>query len=58
MGLLLPLQQEEKGIGQLLQFYLTATESDKFLVLYVFIKLGLLQVNSTGVTLNSTQTLF
>ena len=37
--------QEEKGVGQLLQFYLTATESDKFLVLYVFIKLGLLQVS-------------
>lgn len=35
--------EEEKGIGELLQFYLSSSESDKFLVLYVFIKLGLLQ---------------
>ena len=35
--------EEEKGVGELLQFYLAATESDKFLILYVFIKLGLLQ---------------
>ena len=28
----------------LLQFYLESSEQDKFLILYVFIKLGLLQV--------------
>jgi len=27
-----------------MQFYLKSTEKDKFLILYVFIKLGLLQV--------------
>ena len=31
-------------MNHLLQFYLEATESDKFLILYVFLKLGLLQV--------------
>ena len=36
--------EETKGIGHLLQFYLEIPETDKFLVLYVFIKLGLLQV--------------
>ena len=41
----LKLEEEEKGVGELLQFYLTATENDKFLILYVFIKLGLLQVS-------------
>jgi ATP-dependent RNA helicase DDX56/DBP9 len=30
--------------GHLLQMYLRSTEADKFLILYVFIKLGLLQV--------------
>ncbi|CAM9192044.1 unnamed protein product, partial [Ectocarpus fasciculatus] len=34
---------DSKGSGQLLQFYLDSTENDKFLILYVFIKLGLLQ---------------
>lgn len=34
---------DTKGTGQLLQFYLESTESDKYLILYVFIKLGLLQ---------------
>lgn len=36
--------EESKEVGHLLQFYLETTESDKFLILYVFIKLGLLQV--------------
>lgn len=36
--------EEDKSQGNLLQFYLEATESDKFLILYVFLKLGLLQV--------------
>jgi ATP-dependent RNA helicase DDX56/DBP9 len=31
------------GIGDLVQFYLPSTEDDKFLILYVFLKLGLLQ---------------
>ena len=35
--------EEDKSIGHLLQFYLQATEADKFLILYVFLKLGLLQ---------------
>jgi ATP-dependent RNA helicase DDX56/DBP9 len=35
--------EEDKSQGNLLQFYLEATESDKFLTLYVFLKLGLLQ---------------
>ena len=37
--------EESTSVGHLLQFYLELTESDKFLVLYVFIKLGLLQGN-------------
>jgi ATP-dependent RNA helicase DDX56/DBP9 len=36
--------EETKGVGHLLQFHLEISESDKFLVLYVFLKLGLLQV--------------
>ena len=36
--------EEEKGVGHLLQFYLQSTERDKYLILYVFLKLGLLQV--------------
>ena len=36
--------EETKSSGRLLQFYLELSETDKFLVLYVFIKLGLLQV--------------
>ena len=36
--------EENIETGQLLQFYLTLPEKDKFLVLYVFLKLGLLQV--------------
>lgn len=36
--------EEDKSQGNLLQFYLEATESDKYLILYVFLKLGLLQV--------------
>eukprot|EP01038_Epipyxis_sp_PR26KG_P004418 gene4418-6245_t len=35
--------EEPKGFNHLLQFYLETTEQDKFLILYVFIKLGLLQ---------------
>eukprot|EP01033_Poteriospumella_lacustris_P000910 gene911-653_t len=35
--------EEDKSQGNLLQFYLEATESDKYLILYVFLKLGLLQ---------------
>jgi ATP-dependent RNA helicase DDX56/DBP9 len=49
--------EEEAGakgsIGELLQFYLPATESDKFLILYVFIKLGLLQVRLNALMLLS-----
>jgi ATP-dependent RNA helicase DDX56/DBP9 len=38
--------EEEGGVmGHLLQFYLSSSDNDKFLILYVFIKLGLLQVN-------------
>jgi ATP-dependent RNA helicase DDX56/DBP9 len=36
--------EEPEGASNLMQFYLKCTEKDKFLVLYVFIKLGLLQV--------------
>jgi ATP-dependent RNA helicase DDX56/DBP9 len=36
--------------GHLLQMYLRSTEADKFLILYVFIKLGLLQVTCAGTT--------
>lgn len=36
--------EEDKSQGNLLQFYLESTESDKYLILYVFLKLGLLQV--------------
>lgn len=35
--------EEPQGVGHLLQFYLEATEQEKFLIIYVFIKLGLLQ---------------
>lgn len=35
---------ESTQSGHLLQMYLRTTEADKFLILYVFIKLGLLQV--------------
>lgn len=42
---ILKLEEEGGGaMGHLLQFYLTAADNDKFLILYVFIKLGLLQV--------------
>lgn len=37
--------EEPEGAANLLQFYLKCTEKDKFLILYVFIKLGLLQVS-------------
>lgn len=36
--------EEPQGLGKILQFYLETTETDKFLTIYVFIKLGLLQV--------------
>jgi hypothetical protein len=36
--------EEPEGATNLMQFFLKCTEKDKFLVLYVFIKLGLLQV--------------
>lgn len=36
--------EEPQGLGKILQFYLETTESDKYLTLYVFLKLGLLQV--------------
>lgn len=35
--------EEAEGSGHLVQFYLRATEADKFLILYVFLKVGLLQ---------------
>ena len=35
--------EETQSEGHLLQFYLGSTENDKFLILYVFMKLGLLQ---------------
>ena len=41
---ILKLEEEEKQAGHLLQFYLQSTERDKFLILFVFLKLGLLQV--------------
>ena len=37
--------EEPEGASNLMQFYLKSTEKDKFLILYVFIKLGLLQVS-------------
>ncbi len=37
--------KEPKGKGHILQFFLESSEQDKFLILYVFLKLGLLQVN-------------
>jgi ATP-dependent RNA helicase DDX56/DBP9 len=37
---------ETTQAGHLLQMYLRSTETDKFLILYVFIKLGLLQVST------------
>lgn len=36
--------EEAENKGNLLQFYLESTERDKYLILYVFLKLGLLQV--------------
>ena len=39
-------EEENRGIGHLLQFYLQSTERDKFLILFVFLKLGLLQVHN------------
>ena len=36
--------EEPQGLGKILQFYLETTETDKFLTIYVFIKLGVLQV--------------
>jgi ATP-dependent RNA helicase DDX56/DBP9 len=42
--------EETKGVGHLQQFYLDISENDKFLVLYVFLKLGLLQVRTTLLT--------
>ena len=39
---ILKLEEAESG-GHLVQFYLSARENDKFLVLYVFLRLGLLQ---------------
>lgn len=36
--------EEAEGDNNLLQFYLESTDKDKFLILYVFLKLGLLQV--------------
>lgn len=38
-------EEENRGTGHLLQFYLQSTERDKFLILFVFLKLGLLQVS-------------
>jgi ATP-dependent RNA helicase DDX56/DBP9 len=35
--------EEAKGVGHLLQFFLESTEDDKYLILYVFMRLGLLQ---------------
>jgi len=35
--------EEPEGAANLLQFFLRCSESDKFLILYVFVKLGLLQ---------------
>ena len=35
--------EESKEVGHLSQFFLRCTENDKFLIMYVFIKLGLLQ---------------
>jgi ATP-dependent RNA helicase DDX56/DBP9 len=36
--------EESDTSGQLTQYYLRSTENDKYLILYVFLKLGLLQV--------------
>jgi ATP-dependent RNA helicase DDX56/DBP9 len=44
--------QESTQNGHLLQMYLRSTEADKFLILYVFIKLGLLQVFYHGLSFN------
>ena len=41
---ILKLEDEKSSVGHLLQFYLESSEVDKYLILYVFIKLGLLQV--------------
>ena len=38
--------EEPQGLGKILQFYLNTSEQDKYLTLYVFIKLGLLQACS------------
>lgn len=40
--------EEPESASNLMQFYLKCTEKDKYLVLYVFIKLGLLQVRVTS----------
>jgi ATP-dependent RNA helicase DDX56/DBP9 len=40
--------EEPKSEGSLLQFYLESSEADKYLILYVFLKLGLLQVLSSS----------
>lgn len=45
--------EESTATGHLLQFYLPITENDKYLVLYVFIKLGLLQVCLTRAVINT-----
>jgi len=39
----LKLEEAQEGGGHLLQFYLSCKEADKFLTLYVFLKMGLLQ---------------
>jgi ATP-dependent RNA helicase DDX56/DBP9 len=41
--------EEPQGLGKILQFYLETRETDKYLVLYVFIKLGLLQVEKSKI---------
>lgn len=39
--------EETENSGKLLQFYIDTTEQDKYLIVYVFIKLGLLQVRTS-----------
>lgn len=41
---LLKLEEAEGGISNLQQFFLRTNENDKYLILYVFLKLSLLQV--------------
>ena len=43
-AVILKLEESDMS-GQLTQFYLRSTENDKYLILYVFLKLGLLQVS-------------